>query len=98
MKITSSANTKIKWIRKLRERKARQETGCFYAEGLRIVVEAVQQGADLQMLLVAPELLTSALGLQLVEEQAARGVEVGRARRAGPRSSGARHCARTSST
>jgi len=76
MKITSSANTKIKWIRKLRERKARQETGCFYAEGLRIVMEAVQQGADLQTLLVAPELLTSAVGLQLVEEQAARGVEV----------------------
>lgn len=76
MKITSSTNLKIKWIRKLRDRKARQETGCFYAEGLRIVVEAVQQGAALQTLVVAPDLLTSAVGASLAAEQAARGVEV----------------------
>jgi TrmH family RNA methyltransferase len=76
MKITSPGNAKIKWIRKLRERKMRQETGCFYAEGLRIVVEAAQQGAELQTLVFAPELLTSAVGLQLIEAQAARGVEV----------------------
>jgi TrmH family RNA methyltransferase len=76
MKITSPANARIKWIRKLRERKARQETGCFYAEGLRLVVEAAQQGAPLEVLVVAPELLTSAVGLRLVDEVAGRGVEV----------------------
>jgi RNA methyltransferase, TrmH family len=76
MKITSPANTKIKWIRKLRERKERQESGCFYAEGLRIVVEAIQQNAPMETLIVAPELLTSAMGQKLVEEQRLMGREV----------------------
>jgi RNA methyltransferase, TrmH family len=76
MKITSPTNAKIKWIRKLRERKERQESGCFYAEGLRIVVEAVQQNAPLETLIVAPDLLTSPMGLKLVEEQRVIGREV----------------------
>lgn len=76
MIITSTANPKIKWIRKLRERKARQETGCFYAEGLRIVVEAVQQSAPIETLVVAPDLLTSKMGQELVETQRSAGVEV----------------------
>lgn len=76
MIITSPSNPKIKTIRKLRERKARQEMNCFYAEGLRIVVEAVQQGVPLQTLLVAPDLLTSPIGQKLVEEQKTRGVDV----------------------
>jgi TrmH family RNA methyltransferase len=76
MKITSSANPRIKWLRKLRERKFRQESGCFYAEGLRVVVEAAQQGAVFETLLVSPELLTSPVGLELVEDQRRRGTEV----------------------
>jgi TrmH family RNA methyltransferase len=76
IKITSTANPRIKTIRKLRERKSRQESGCFYAEGLRIVVEAVQQGAPIDSLIYSPDLLTSEVGLRLVEEQSARGVEV----------------------
>jgi RNA methyltransferase, TrmH family len=76
MRITSTANAKIKSIRKLRERKERQESGLFYAEGLRIVVEAVQQHAALETLIVAPELLTSPIGTQLVEEQRSQGCEV----------------------
>lgn len=76
MIITSTANPKIKWIRKLRERKARQECGCFYAEGLRIVVEAVQQSAPVETLITAPELLTSPVGQKLLEEQRVKGVEV----------------------
>ena len=59
MKITSSANPRIKSLRKLRERKYRQESGCFYAEGLRILVEAARQGAIIETLVVSPELLTS---------------------------------------
>jgi TrmH family RNA methyltransferase len=76
MKITSSANPRIKWLRKLRERKFRQESGCFYAEGLRIVVEAVRQGAIIETLVVSPELLTSSIGLELVEDQRRKGTEV----------------------
>ncbi len=76
MIITSPANPKIKAIRKLRERKARQECGLYYAEGLRIVVEAVQQKASLETLVVAPDLLTSPVGIKLIAEQQAKGVEV----------------------
>ncbi len=76
MIITSTANPRIKSIRKLRERKARQESGCFYAEGLRIVVEAVQQSAPVETLITAPELLTSPVGQKLLEEQRKKGVEV----------------------
>ena len=76
MKITSSSNPRIKWLRKLRERKFRQESGCFYAEGLRLMVEASRQGAKIETLIVSPELLTSAIGLELVEEQRRQGTEV----------------------
>src|SRR5512147_101267 len=66
-RITSSANPAIKQARKLRERKERQQSGLFYAEGLHIVIEAVHQKAPLKSLIYAPELLTSALGLKVVD-------------------------------
>ncbi|MDR3576245.1 MAG: RNA methyltransferase [Anaerolineaceae bacterium] len=74
--ITSMANTQIKEIRKLHDRKYRRESGLFYGEGLRIVTEAIKQKVELSQLLVAPELLTSEFGLKLVEEQRAKGVPV----------------------
>lgn len=76
MIITSFANQRIKSLRKLRERKYRQESGCFYAEGLRIVVEAAERGAAIETLVVSPELLTSPIGLELVEEQRRKGTEI----------------------
>src|SRR5574338_201915 len=66
--VTSAANPKIKQIRKLRERKERQASGLFFVEGLRIVAEAAQQGARFDTLLVAPELLTSQFGQELVDQ------------------------------
>jgi len=74
--ITSFSNERIKNIRKLQERKYRQESGLFYVEGLRIVGEAIQQNACLEMLVSAPELLRSEFGLNLVEEQRNQGVPV----------------------
>jgi TrmH family RNA methyltransferase len=76
MRITSPANHRIRSLRKLRERKYRQESGCFYAEGLRIVVAAAKQGAEIETLVVSPELLTSPIGLKLVEEQRQKGTEI----------------------
>ncbi len=38
----SASNPRIKLIRKLRDRKERQQSGLFYVEGLRIVAEALQ--------------------------------------------------------
>ncbi len=74
--ITSSANPLIKQVRSLRHRKERQTSGLCYIEGLRIVTEAIQQGAALEMLLVAPELMTSPFGVQLVQEASARGLSL----------------------
>ncbi len=74
--ITSPANERIKQIRRLQERKARQESGLFYVEGLRIVGEAVAQGAELETLIVAPGLLKSTFGQELVAAQKQRGVPV----------------------
>ncbi len=77
MIVTSPANPRIKQIRKLiRERKERQQSGFFYIEGLRIVGEAVQVGAAIDMLVVAPQLLTSPFGKELVNQAKVNGIEV----------------------
>ncbi len=76
MVITSTANERIKLIRRLQERKARAESGLFFIEGVRIVAEAIRQGAELEVLVVASELLRSAYAQQLVEEQRSRGAPV----------------------
>lgn len=74
--ITSAANPKIKSIIQLRKHKERQQSGLFYVEGIRIVIEAIQQAANIEMLVVAPGLLNSPTALELVEQQRQRGVVV----------------------
>lgn len=71
--ITSASNERIKAIRRLQERKGRQESGLFYLEGLRIVGEALEAGAEVETLVFAAELLRSEFGHTLVEEFSARG-------------------------
>ena len=65
--ITSTQNEKIKNIRKLRGRKERDQSGLFFAEGIRIVTEAVQLGTNLEAIIFSPELLTSTLGRQIID-------------------------------
>jgi len=74
--ITSTGNPSIKQIRKLREKKERLHTGLYFIEGLRIVIEALQQGAEVECLVVAPDLLTSEFGWEKVEEENRRGIQV----------------------
>lgn len=74
--ITSLANERVKAIRKLQDRKSRAETGLFYIEGLRIVAEAVEEQAEIETLLAAPDLLRSEFAQQLVAQQRASGVPV----------------------
>lgn len=74
--ITSASNERVKAIRRLQERKARQESGLFFVEGLRVVAEAVEQSAAVETLVVAPDLLRSEFGQRLVAGQRARNVEV----------------------
>jgi TrmH family RNA methyltransferase len=57
--ITSTANEQVKFIRKLREKKYRNESGLFYVEGIRIVLEALQAPGRIKTLIVAPELKQS---------------------------------------
>jgi RNA methyltransferase, TrmH family len=56
--ITSTSNRRIKQIRALRRRAERERTGLFYAEGLRAVRAALDAGAEVEALVVAPALLT----------------------------------------
>ena len=67
--ITSLSNEKIKQIRHLKDRKYRNETGLYYIEGLRLVIEACQQGERIDALVVAPDLLTSEIGKHLLSEE-----------------------------
>lgn len=57
--ITSLQNPLIKRIRSLKHRKYRQREGRFWAEGIRIVLEALELRWDVEALVWAPDLLTS---------------------------------------
>ena len=72
MMITSFSNATVKAIRKLEQKKYRQQTGTFFIEGLRTVGEAIQTGAPIESLVVAPDLLVSKFGQSLLAEPAAR--------------------------
>jgi len=60
--ISSKSNPAVKQIRSLRHRKEREESGLFFVEGVRIVGEAAETGADIHTCVFAPELLTSQFG------------------------------------
>ncbi len=66
MIITSFSNPKIKSIRKLDQKKYRQESGLFFIEGLHTVGEAVQTKAPIETLVIAPDLLESDFGQELL--------------------------------
>ena len=76
MAITSLQNPGIKAIRALSQRKRRQETGLFFAEGIRLAGEALQTGADIETLVVAPELLRSNFGRDTVRRARDEDVEI----------------------
>lgn len=56
----------IKRIRQLRSRKVREDSGTFYAEGNRIVAQAMLQGYEVQLGVYSPDLITSDLAQQTV--------------------------------
>jgi RNA methyltransferase, TrmH family len=75
MIISSRNNATIKLIRRLRNRRARHEAGLSYVEGIRIVAEAVQVGADIERIVVARGLLTSEFAAELLEQARGAGIE-----------------------
>lgn len=76
--ITSRNNPKIKLVRALRSRKARQASGLFLIEGIHPLGQATeatrQGGVELEAIYYAPDLLTSDYAHHLIEAQSQRGV------------------------
>jgi RNA methyltransferase, TrmH family len=66
--ITSTANAEIKLIRKLQLKKNRDESGLFFAEGIRPVLEAAKQKADIQKIIYCPAILHSEIAKKFIEE------------------------------
>lgn len=74
--ITSTANPLIRRIRALEQKKQRRAEGAFFVEGIRTCWLAVERGAAVETLIVAPELLHSEPALRMVAEQQQAGVRV----------------------
>ena len=62
--ITSKDNEKIKEIKKLKEKKYREETNLFVVEGIKIVKEAIEYDADIQKIVISND----AIGYEVDEE------------------------------
>ena len=56
MIITSKDNEIIKSIRKLKEKKYRDETGLFIIEGIKVIEEAIEEKADIDKIVVCNEI------------------------------------------
>jgi TrmH family RNA methyltransferase len=76
--ISSSANPLIKRMRLLAERKHRRREGAFVVEGIQPVWQAVEAGADIEVLIVAPGLLKPPAAQAMVIHEAERGTRVAR--------------------
>jgi RNA methyltransferase, TrmH family len=73
--ITSHQNPLAKRIRRLARKKHRQEEGAFFVEGIRVVLSALEQGARVELLVYAPELLTSEVAWEAIRRHEAAGGE-----------------------
>ncbi|MDK4731665.1 RNA methyltransferase [Rhizobium sp. CNPSo 3490] len=71
--VTSLANPIIKDIKALTNKKSREESGTFLAEGLKLVIDAIELGWTIRTLVYAK----AAKGKPLVEQMAARTVASG---------------------
>jgi TrmH family RNA methyltransferase len=75
--ISSAANPLIKRVRQLADRRHRRREGAFVVRGVQPVWQAVEAGADIEVLISAPGLLHGPAAT-MVAEQEARGVRVAR--------------------
>ena len=70
----SGGELSVAYVRSLRERGARDRTGRFVVEGVRFLVSAVDAGAVVEGLVIAPGLFDSVVGSMLVRRLKAAGV------------------------
>jgi RNA methyltransferase, TrmH family len=76
--ISSPSNPLLKRIRKLRQRKHRESERALFVEGIAPVWAAVESGAAVEVVVTAPELLTSDRAAELVGRLAVPVVELAR--------------------
>jgi RNA methyltransferase, TrmH family len=69
--ITSAANPVVKRVRLLGDRRHRRRDGAFVVRGIQPVWQAVEAGADIEVLLVAPDLLRGPAAVMVTEQEAA---------------------------
>jgi TrmH family RNA methyltransferase len=62
-------NARVKQIRALKLRKERERTGCFFIEGRQTLIAAAQAGAEIETLVLAPELLAGRHEQAVIEQQ-----------------------------
>jgi TrmH family RNA methyltransferase len=74
--ITSLTNPTVKAVRALHLRKEREESGLFLAEGLKIVIEAIDLGHAPRILMYGPDAAGHALLQRAVQTTRAAGGEV----------------------
>jgi RNA methyltransferase, TrmH family len=74
--IQSPANTTLKAIRKLHNRKAREESDLFFVEGIRIVADAIEHSNSVQRVYFCPALLNSDFAQRKIEQALAQNIEV----------------------
>jgi TrmH family RNA methyltransferase len=74
--ISSAANPLIKRMRLLSDRKHRRREGAFVVQGVQPVWQAVEAGADIEALIVAPDLLSRPATVRMVAQQEDRGLRV----------------------
>lgn len=76
--IRSAANPLVKRVRLLADRKHRRRESAFVVEGIQPVWQAVEAGAGVELLIVAPDLLRHPGAAAMVAAQEASGVRVAR--------------------
>lgn len=74
--ITSTSNPQVKRIRRLRSRKYRERERAFFVEGIQTVWQAVRNGADIEAIVIAPDLLRSDRASRMVLAQEKQGTSV----------------------
>lgn len=74
--ITSRANPLVKELRALTQKKVREQRGEFLLEGIQLVLQAIQCGAQIRLLVVASELLTSKIAREAVRQQERAGTRI----------------------
>jgi RNA methyltransferase, TrmH family len=74
--ITSHGNELARRARLLAQRKAREEQGAVFVEGIRPVWQALDQRVDIEVILTAPDLLTSDAATAALRDAQAMGIRV----------------------